>query len=106
MVDFAAPIDKNIGMLFFRGVPSSNDFVHIFITDTVVDLNHMQIRGGTIVAPLFLHNELDGSWQPNFDPATLTILTEHMTHTPSPIEIFDYIYAILLPLPLQRLLKV
>jgi len=90
-----SPIGKNIGLLFSRGVPTSSDFAHIFVTDTLVDLNHLQIRGGTVVAPLYLFIDINEEWHPNFAPEVLQRLTKHMSVSPQPIEIFDYIYGVL-----------
>ena len=91
------PIGKNIGLLFARGVPAPISFAHVFVSDALVDLNHLQIRGGTVIAPLYKYSNVLGveEWEANLDENSYKQLTQHMSFTPTPIQIFDYTYAIL-----------
>jgi len=95
--DSKSPIGKNIGIVIVRGDTTPHEFSMVFVSDKIIDngITAAQQAGIASIAPLYLHNEIDNTWSPNFDPETLARLTEHMTFQPSPIEIFDYIYGIL-----------
>ena len=89
------PIGKNIGLVFGRSAPIKDDFAMIFISDTIIDKGVMGTVDKGYVAPLYLYDDINETWTPNFDSETFEKLTEHMTFTPKPIEIFDYIYGVL-----------
>ncbi|MCL1986804.1 MAG: N-6 DNA methylase [Firmicutes bacterium] len=90
----STPIEKNVGLLFSKQIPSNSDFGHIFITDILVDINFLQIRGGTYIAPLYLQDE-NGNWQPNISENEKNRLTANLAEPPQPLEILDYCYGVL-----------
>jgi len=91
------PEGKNVGIVFTKGDTTPNDYSMIFVSDAIIDnrLTAAQTAGNASVAPLYLRDEINESWLPNFDLATLEKLIVHMTFRPTPIQVFDYIYGIL-----------
>jgi len=101
LIDKSAPIGKNVGLVFTRGDSTPNEFSMLFISDTLID-NRVtaaaQSGNYASIAPLYLYSStpIGGEeWTPNFAPEALTQLIQRMTFHPTPIQIFDYIYAIL-----------
>jgi len=92
-----SPIGKNVGLVFSRSAPVASEYAMVFVSDKIIESSLLSSQTSTIasVAPLYTFFELDGTWMPNFDPAMLSQLTEHMRFRPEPIEVFDYIYGIL-----------
>jgi len=96
-LDSQSPIGKNIGLIFARNAPVSGDFAMIHIVDGIFDHSILSTQTSTIasVAPLFIYNEADNTWKHNINIDIFNKLTEHMTFSPSPIDVFDYAYGIL-----------
>ena len=92
------PIGKNIGLVFGRSAPVKYDFAMIFISDTLIDLGLTGTVDKGYIAPLYLKSisSLNGQeWVPNFDKEQLKKLTQNLLSPSTPIEIFDYVYAVL-----------
>ena len=96
-VESQRPVGNNVGFIFARNAPVSEDFAMIHVVDKIFDHSILSTQTSTIatVAPLYLYDEADSTWKHNFNDSVFYQLTEHMTHTPSPIEIFDYAYGLL-----------
>ncbi len=96
MADATSPIGENIGLVFCK---TSRSFFSPFVSKNIIAHRLFSAMCEiTYIAPLFLYNktELTGeSWMPNLNEDALTRLTQHMTYTPAPIDIFDYVYGIL-----------
>jgi len=97
MADTPTPIGKNISLVFARSAPVANDFSMVFIADKIIESSLLSAQTSTIasIAPLYVREEVDGTWTPNFAPEVLAKLAQHMTFQPQPIEVLDYIYGIL-----------
>jgi predicted helicase len=111
-------IKNNLGLAFDRQIVSKS-WQHAFITDTIMEsgLVSLKTREWTYVAPLYLddkkevitkQNKLiedaepkfnnpfkEMNPKPNFKDEFIEFLTKKYSFTPTPIEIFSYIYAIL-----------
>ena len=93
------PIGQNIGLVFPKGTNKSWDGA--FISSSILDAHFIDYPGRSIayIAPLYICADTaiedNYEWKPNFAPAELKRLTEHMSFEPTPIEVFDYIYGIL-----------
>jgi len=92
----SSPVGKNFGLVYTRGDSSQNEFSMVFVSKSITDnrITAAQTAGHAYVAPLYQFDEI-GGWVSNLDPKTLARLTQYMTIKPHPIEIFNYIYAIL-----------
>ncbi|MCL1987331.1 MAG: N-6 DNA methylase [Firmicutes bacterium] len=84
------PIGQNIGLVFIKQEKSHYEFSKIFITDKIVDRDHINT-----VAPLYLYNQLDGTWQANISQIAAENLCANLPTPPTAIEIFDYVYGLL-----------
>jgi predicted helicase len=91
------PIGRNIGLIFTKGDSTPNEFSMIFVSDTLIDnrLTAAQTAGIASIAPLYLRDELNETWLPNFAHDELAKLTSNMKNQPQPDEVFDYIYGVL-----------
>lgn len=98
---------KNIGLAIGRqGQVVGNAIWNLcFITKNIIDLN-LFYRGGELLFPLYLYEETDNIRRPNFDKKIIQKITDniHSTFTPektdekdtfAPIDVLDYIYAVL-----------
>ena len=95
MASLLGELSDNLGFIFARGVPGPADFAHAFVVNSIVDLNFLQIRGGTIVAPLYTYSTLDDKWVVNFEKEFSQRLICNVATKPSPLDIFDYCYGVL-----------
>lgn len=112
---------ENLGLIFTRQVKSGNDYLHSFITDKIFESSFISNKTGeiTYVSPLYLYPEEDSQTQlleaknneksaraPNLDLEIVTDIataikltfTNEKTEeagTFAPIDILDYIYAVL-----------
>ena len=108
--------NNNIGMVTGRnwGSVGSSTFDLAFCVNNIVDLNFFR-RGGTVLYPLYLHNEKAGrksaiyhltlfepeagygdkGKRPNIAPMVFDMLEKAYDKKPSPEEIFYYTYALL-----------
>ena len=104
---------ENIGLCLCRQISTGNVFNHIFITNKIIELgfisNHS--RGCTYIFPLYLYKKdsqanLTISREPNFNNEIIKKFSdilgiefikekEQNKNTFSPIDILDYIYAVL-----------
>ena len=91
------PIGKNIALVFGRRDTTQNPYAMVYISNLLIDsiLLNSNTSGSASIAPLYIFNNLTNSWEPNFNSEQLTNLTAYIHITPTPIQIFDYIYAIL-----------
>jgi len=87
-------LKDNLGLCVGRqwSVIGSKNYDIVFVTDKIVDLNFFR-RGGELVFPLYLYSNSDK--KPNFSPEFSKFISEKYGKTPSPEEIFYYIYAVL-----------
>jgi len=91
-----SPIEENIGLVFCK---TSRSFFSPFVAKHIIAHRLFSAMCGiTYIAPLYLRSEttLDGEeWTANFNKDILAQLTQFLPSSPSPIEVFDYIYGIL-----------
>ncbi len=96
LVDSNSPIGKNIGIVFCK---TSRSFFSPFVSKNIIAHRLFSAMCEiTYIAPLYLYSEgeITGvSWTANLEEESLKKLTQYMTSKPMPIDIFDYIYAIL-----------
>ena len=116
---------ENIGLIFTRQVKSGNDYFHSFITNKIFESSFISNKTGeiTYVSPLYLYAEEDTQTNlleskdeekpirtPNLDPEIVADIAKAIgltftnekeatgadkTTTFAPIDILDYIYAVL-----------
>lgn len=82
----------NVALLFSRNVPSQGSYTEVLVSDMPVDLH--AAAGQTYCAPLYTYED-DGSKTLNFESGILTKILQIVPKV-EPINIFDYIYAVLL----------
>ncbi len=109
-------LQNNIGLIICRQTPSSNAFYHTFLTANIVEMCYISNKGSEInsIFPLYnypktVHKTIDGKTtrKPNFDkefveeiaagiglPFTPEKKSENK-NTFAPIDLLDYIYAVL-----------
>jgi len=103
----------NIGLCLCRQISTGNVFNHIFITNKIIDMCFISNRGkeNTYIFPLYLYKKdsqanLTISREPNFNNEIIKKFSdilgiefikekEQSKNTFSPIDILDYIYAVL-----------
>ena len=94
---------ENNALLFCRQL-SIDSYAHVFVTNTITDLNSVSINSKeqTYFAPLYLHpdeQDLDQTRRVNFDPKLWKQLQAKATHPthgiPDEVQTFDYIYGVL-----------
>jgi len=95
--DATTPIGRNVGMVFCRLAPKAQDFAMISICDKIIEAIFLspETSNTAAVAPLFLHNALTDTWEPNLNPAALAKLTANLPEQPTAAQVFDYVYGIL-----------
>lgn len=88
-------LGKNVGLLYSR-MTKGKDFAHIQVTDKPSEVIYLSPLTGTNAfnAPLYIYHE-DGTRDHNFKASALKALTTHLTDSFEPIDILDYIYAVL-----------
>lgn len=86
--------NDNLGLVIGRqwGAIGSNNYDIVFVTNGLVDINVFR-RGGGLIFPLYQYN--NSRKTTNFNPDFIEYLHKKYNETPSPEEIFYYIYAIL-----------
>lgn len=97
---------KNLGLILNSFI-KNNDINHFFITDKITDLHILETANASAnIFPLYLYNDLNNTRQPNFsseiikkfaDGLKLRFVTEKSSkeETFAPIDVLDYIYAVL-----------
>ncbi len=109
-------LKKNIGLIFVRQIKTTDNFDYIYVTNKIFESSFLSNKTGeiTYVAPLYLYPETTGQQtldqnterRPNLNEAIvkqiaeklgLTFVNEKETSKDSfaPIDILDYIYAVL-----------
>lgn len=98
--------DDNVGLILNSSV-KNNEVNHFFITNKITDLHVLETAHASAnVFPLYLYEDLDNSRHPNFDSEIIKKFadglklkfTEEKTDekdTFAPIDVLDYIYAVL-----------
>ena len=91
-----SPIGQNIGLVFCK---TSRQFFSPFVSKNIIAHRLFSARCEiTYMAPLYLQseNEVDeGKWMANINEESYNQLTQYLSEKPSPIEVFDYVYAVL-----------
>ncbi|MDR3318090.1 MAG: N-6 DNA methylase [Clostridiales bacterium] len=88
----------NIALVFKRGFP--NNTAPVFITNTIADRRYWTcpgMQGAESVAPLYLYAEAMGAVEkiPNLNAEIVKQITDIIDFTPTPEQVFDYIYGYL-----------
>ena len=94
-VTTANPIGNNMGLVYSKSAPVSHEFSMILASKAIIDKGILDTVDRAYFAPLYLFNDLSETWTPNLASDALAQLTEYMSTKPEPIEVFDYIYAVL-----------
>lgn len=96
MASPSSPIGANIGLVFCK---TSRRFFAPFVSQNIIAHRLFSAMCEiTYIAPLFLHSETEmygEQWTVNFNKEVFGKLTEYLSFEPTPLEVFDYIYAIL-----------
>ncbi|NQY25740.1 MAG: N-6 DNA methylase [Piscirickettsiaceae bacterium] len=106
--------DKNIGLTFNRQIEEQRAFTDVFVTSDLVTLHSLSLKESNNFAPLYLYPESDQQQAssetvqrvPNLDPDLLEQISKGLglgftaekqddATSFSPIDLLDYIYAIL-----------
>ena len=98
-------LDINIALICQRQTYGI-EFHHVFVADTISDLNYISNLGGGTVFPLYLYPDTDkkdlfshkkkpAKRKPNISPKLFKALCEVYKKEPTPEDIFYYIYAVL-----------
>ena len=91
-----SPIGINIGLVFCR---TSRSFFSPFVSASIITSRLFSpMCETTYIAPLYLRSETamyGETWIPNLDEEKLRALTQYLSVTVSPIQVFDYVYGIL-----------
>jgi hypothetical protein len=93
-----SPIGCNIGLVFAKQTSQRFEWDGVFISDKLIEVHYIDYpaKSTGYVAPLYLKPEGFGTeWSPNINVEHFNRLTKYLHIKPSPIETFDYIYAIL-----------
>jgi len=105
--------EENLGLVLRRSAENTPDWRQIFVGEHVMDINFLTAQ--TYIFPLYLYQTKDNpkkrssgsimmlfepqadylAKKPNLSPAIVEQLTKDYKKTPSPEQIFFYIYAIL-----------
>jgi predicted helicase len=95
LADSLSPIGENIGLVFCK---TSRSFFLPFVSKNIVAMRLFSAMcETTYVAPLYKRVDVlgDEKWESNLDDSVLTKLTQHLSFSVTPLEVFDYIYGIL-----------
>jgi predicted helicase len=90
---------QNLGLMFNRGIEEKRLFSDAFVSSNIVQHHTLSLKEANNIAPLYVEEAIDQTRQPNFDPQLhkkfLKSASHHLHGSPSPEDIFDYIYAVL-----------
>lgn len=98
--------DANVGLILNSSI-KNNEVNHFFVTNKITDLRILETAHASAnIFPLYLYEDLDNSRHPNFDSTIIKKFadglklkfTEEKTdekNTFAPIDVLDYIYAVL-----------
>lgn len=98
--------DDNVGLIINSSV-KNNEVNHFFITNKITDLHVLETAHASAnVFPLYLYEDLDNSQRPNFDDKIIQKFADGLKlkfvseksdeqDTFAPIDVLDYIYAVL-----------
>ena len=98
--------DANVGLILNSSI-KNNEVNHFFVTNKITDLHILETAHASAnIFPLYLYEDLDNSRHPNFDSTIIKKFadglklkfTEEKTdekNTFAPIDVLDYIYAVL-----------
>ena len=93
-----SPMGKNIGLVFAKQTSQRYEWDGILISEQIIAVHYIDYpaKSTGYIAPLYLKPEgIEAQWQPNINHELLERLAENLNKTPSPVEVFDYIYGIL-----------
>ena len=97
---------ENWGLMTIRNVEIGKGFDHVFAVENIVQLHTVSNKEVNYLFPLYLYpsettQDQTGSLtfdeikrEPNINPAFTKVLSERIGKTPTPEEIFCYIYAV------------
>ncbi len=113
-------LQPNLGLMTIRQIFKDDPFAHVFVTNTLTDINSLHSPGVQVLFPLYLYIDTQAEKEkkkkssgvttmmlfdkpkegykvkrPNLDPKLLAHLKNSFGKEPSPEEIFYYIYAVL-----------
>lgn len=88
--------NNNIALIVCKQ-QSTFDFQHVFCSMLISDINSISLQSKEIsyVLPLYLYNDDGTNCKPNFNAEIVKKIEGTLGKTVKPLEIFDYIYAIL-----------
>ena len=93
----------NIGLVANRTAAKKLDYTHFLVCDTIIDVRTFpDFEGAPYLFPLYLYPDASNSQQsvleeqrrPNLSQSFLNIITDKLGYSPTPEDIFYYIYAI------------
>jgi len=95
LTDSTSPIGENIGLVFTK---TSRGFFSPFVSTKIIAHRLFSAMCEiTYIAPLYKRTEVVGveEWEANLSDKAYKQLTQYLLYSPSPIEVFDYVYGIL-----------
>ncbi len=86
---------ENMGLVTVRQVKAGVDWSHCLVADGIIESSYISNKTSEInyLFPLYLYSEFDKT--PNFDAKFTKFVSEKYGASPTPEEIFYYIYAVL-----------
>lgn len=86
---------ENMGLVTVRQVKAGVDWSHCLVADGIIESSYISNKTSEInyLFPLYLYSEFDKT--PNFDAKFTKFVSEKYGASPTPKEIFYYIYAVL-----------
>jgi predicted helicase len=85
-------LQENLGLIFHRREELAVSYSHFLVTDKIVEHGALSSKTTCYLAPLYVYK--DNIKMPNINPTLISELTSKYGKTPSELEIFSYIYAV------------
>jgi predicted helicase len=86
-------LKENLGLIIPKRVESKIPWSHVLCTDRIIDHVAVSLKTVDYLFPIYLYPDSDK--KPNLSPEFLKFVSEKYNRTPTPEEIFYYIYAVL-----------
>jgi type I restriction-modification system DNA methylase subunit len=85
-------LQENLGLIFHRREELAVSYSHFLVADKIVEHGALSSKTTCYLAPLYVYK--DNIKMPNINPTLISELTSKYGKTPSELEIFSYIYAV------------